>query len=125
MKRSICMLLILSMTLVSCTRTQRAATVSYGASAESRFRVLTDTLRVVDSISVKVAGDTVWRERVRLVNRQVEVSRADTVVRVLFEQQTVPERYVPHWLWYLLAIGAAATAAWLLKALWWVAGLRK
>lgn len=119
------MLLILSMTLVSCTRTQRAVTVSYGASAESRFRVVTDTVRVVDSISVKVAGDTVWRERVRLVNRQVEVSRTDTIVRVLFEQQTVPERYVPRSVWYLLAIGAAATAAWLLKALLWLLRLRR
>ncbi len=111
------MLLILSMTLVSCTRTPMVATVSHKVSDESRYRVLTDTLRVVDSISVKVAGDTVWRERVRLVNRQVEVSRTDTVVRVLFEQQTVPERYVPRSVWYLLAIGAVATAAWLLKAL--------
>ena len=125
MKKFICMLLILSVTLLSCTRTQTAATVSYGASAESRFRVVTDTVRVVDSISVKVAGDTVWRERVRVVNRQVEVSRTDTIVRVLFEQQTVPERYVPRSVWYLLAIGAVALAAWLLKALWWVAGLRK
>ena len=124
MKKFICMSLILSVGLLSCTRTPMVATVSYGASAESRFRVVTDTVRVVDSISVKVAGDTVWRERVRVVNRQVEVSRTDTIVRVLFEQQTVPERYVPHWLWYLLAIGAVATAAWLLKALWWLLRLR-
>lgn len=124
MMRSICMLLILSMTLVSCTRTPMVATVSHKVSDESRYRVLTDTLRVVDSIIVKVAGDTVWRERVRVVNRQVEVSRTDTIVRVLFEQQTVPERYVPRSVWYLLAIGAAATAAWLLKALWWLLRLR-
>ncbi len=101
------------------------ATVSHKVSDESRCRVLTDTLRVVDSISVKVAGDTVWRERVRVVNRQVEVSRTDTIVRVLFEQQTVPERYVPRSVWYLLAIGAVATAAWLLKALWWLLRLRR
>ena len=104
-------------------RTPKELTISHDTNAHLLF--LTDTVHVYDSVNVSVRNDTVWRDRVRFIDRQVERLQHDTVRTENVVYKTMRERYVPRWLWYLLAIGAAAVVAWLLKALWWLLRLRR
>lgn len=93
--------------------------LTFSRDSDTHLLVVTDTVHVYDSVAVSVKNDTVWRERVRFVNRQVERLQHDTVVQVKVEQRTKIERHVPRYLWYLLAIGAAAIVAWIVLLTVW------
>lgn len=104
-------------------RSPKALTIS--RDSDTHLLVVTDTVHVYDSVAVSVKNDTVWRERVRFVNRQVERLQHDTVVQVKVEQRTKIERHVPRLIWYLLGLGAVAVVAWIVKALWPFLRLRR
>ena len=105
--------------LPSCTRTPQVVTTSHNRS-DVRYVVLTDTLRVVDSIRVTLRSDTVWQERVREVHHQTERVRRDTVREMVVEKQRISERYVPRWIKVVAGVGFVIIAAWLLKVLIWL-----
>ena len=98
-----------------CTGPRVVTVVEQRASIRTEYRTDSITIYAKDSVFIKQAGDTVFVDKWHI--RYRDVSRTDTVVSVkevekpVIQQVEVATRYIPRWVWWLVAANCLLVVA--------------
>ena len=104
-KKYLYVLLILSMLTVSC-KTYQASSESNKTDIERSERNERDSIVIRDSVIVRIAGDTVYKDRWHTEYKDRIVQQVDTVVQVdeRVVETVVEKKIIPKWTWYCVGV---------------------